>query len=129
MSPSSVPTPARQPRASGRVQRSVASWYPPKKRNRTAMRASESNRRERLAQNSGDRVDVVLLRDQCRRDDRRVARRLEMQTVIEQLLLERVAARAGTADRMHVDRPEHAIAANVGHRRQVLEREQRIQEI
>ena len=58
-----------------------------------------SKRRERPAQLVGDLVDVLLLGDERRRDDRAVAGRLEVEAVGEQLLLEDLAALARRAVR------------------------------
>ena len=69
------------------------------------------------------------LRDERRGEDRRVSGRLQVQAVVEQLLLEQMAARARCARRMHLDRGEHAVTAQVGDRRQILERPDAVEEV
>src|SRR6185369_16237511 len=69
------------------------------------------DRRERPAQDVHDAIDMLFLRDERRGDERRIAGRLEVQAVVEQLLLERVAPAAGRAVRGEVDRAEHPVAA------------------
>ena len=61
------------------------------------------DRLQRLAQDLDDRVDVRLLGDQRRRHDHAIAGRLQVQPVVEQLLLELVAARARRALGCDVD--------------------------
>src|SRR4029079_11131322 len=77
-------------------------------------------RRERLkrgcgfAQDVDDRVDVRALGDERRRDEGRIAGALEVEAVVEELLLQDVAAPARHAVRLEVERREHAVAADVG---------------
>src|SRR5690349_657697 len=88
-----------------------------------------SNRRERAPQDVGDGVDMLLFRDQRRCDQRRVARRLQMQAVVEQLLLEHVAAPPRRAIGREVDGREQAITADVGDRRRALQAEDGVEEV
>src|SRR5215472_9068738 len=79
------------------------------------------DRRQGLAQDVDHHIDMLLLRDERRRDDRAVACRLEMQSVVKQLFLVPVSARTRAAGGMQVDRAEHPVAANVGDSRHVAQ--------
>src|SRR3954470_7928391 len=68
-----------------------------------------SERRQRLAQNIGNDVDVGLVGDQWWCDERRIAGRLQVETVGEELLLEHLSAPARCAVESEVDRGEHAV--------------------
>src|SRR6266576_3664665 len=68
-------------------------------------------------------------RDERRCHDGRIAGALEMQAVLEQLLLIEMAAVAGDAIALDLDRREHAVPADVRDVARVLEREHRVLEI
>src|SRR5207245_2054411 len=67
-----------------------------------------------LAKNIDDEVDLLLFHDEGRRNDGDVAGGLEMQAVVEQLLLEKVAALARSACRMDFDARHQPVATDVG---------------
>ena len=68
-----------------------------RRRNERSLRRVVSETRQCLAKNVDDEVDLRLVDDERRRNDGHVARRLEVEPVVEQLLLQNVPALAGSA--------------------------------
>src|SRR5260221_13620329 len=84
---------------------------------------------EDLAEDLVDLINMALLGNQSRRADAGITGEFDMQTAIEEALRRIITAQAGLRGGRQIDTAEHAVAADIGDRLDVLERIHPLKEI